>query len=463
MIVSENQLKPADLATGCERLWQLSAQKIQAIEASQSLGAASPVFTIEGKYTAQGWTEWTQGFQFGSALLQFDATGDERFLEIGRSGTLSHMAAHVSHFGVHDHGFNNVSTYGNLRRLILEGRLPSLRDELKFHDLALKLSGAVQAARWSPTVEGSGYIYSFNGPHSLFSDTIRSLRALAIAHRLGHTLMGENDARISLLDRLIQHAATTAEFNVYFGNGRDAYDLRGRVVHESIFNTNDGRYRCPSTQQGYSPFSTWTRGLAWIMLGYAELLEFLETLPEVELEPCGGKDSVAKLWQEAAAATCDFYIEQTPTDGVPYWDTGAPGLVKLGDYLNRPAEPFNDYEPVDSSAAAIACQGLLRFGKYLKERGEVTSGEHYWQAGLTTLNNLLDEPYLSLSPEHQGLLLHSIYHRPRGWDHVPAGAKSPRGEASMWGDYHLREAALYVERIAKDQPYLTFFAGETVA
>ena len=37
-----------------------------------------------GRYTARGWTEWTQGFQYGSAILQFDATGDEEFLEIGR-------------------------------------------------------------------------------------------------------------------------------------------------------------------------------------------------------------------------------------------------------------------------------------------------------------------------------------------------------------------------------------------
>ena len=44
-----------------------------------------------------------------------------------------------------------------------------------------------------------------------------------------------------------------------------------------------------------------------------------------------------------------------------------------------------------------------------------------------------------------------------GWDHVPAGAKNPRGESSQWGDYHLREAALYVQRVARGEQYLTFF------
>jgi hypothetical protein len=129
----------------------------------------------------------------------------------------------------------------------------------------------------------------------LFSDTIRSLRVLALAHRLGHALMAENDAAISLLDRLVQHARTTAKHNVYYGTGRDLYDVRGRVVHESIFNTNDGRYRCPSTQQGYSPFSTWTRGLAWIMCGYAEQLEFLASLDESSLAAVGGRQAVEQM------------------------------------------------------------------------------------------------------------------------------------------------------------------------
>lgn len=161
---------------------------------------------------------------------------------------------------------------------------------------------------------------------------------------------------------------------------------------------------------------------------------------------------------EAAEAACDFYIDNTPTDGVPYWDTGAPGLAQLGDYLQRPADPFNDYEPVDSSAAAIACQGLLRLANFLQTRDQ-PAAERYEQAGLATLRTLLSAPYLSTSPDHQGLLLHSIYHRPRGWDHVPDGATTPRGEACMWGDYHLLEAALYVKRWASDR-YYTFWAGD---
>jgi hypothetical protein len=55
--------------------------------------------------------------------------------------------------------------------------------------------------------------------------------------------------------------------------------------------------------------------------------------------------------------------------------------------------------------------------------------------------------------------LHSIYHRPNNWDHTPRGSKIPRGESSMWGDYHLREAALHVARLERG-PYLAFFGKE---
>lgn len=444
MVKVDPAITPYTLVPAIERMWQASAEKIINLESDWTPDKGSPVFTIEGKYTSRGWTEWTQGFQFGAAILQFDATGDTKFLEMGRERTVELMATHVTHVGVHDHGFNNVSTYGNLLRLMGEGRTSFDVWEKNFYEFALKASGAVQAARWSTIAGGGGYVYSFNGPHSLFVDTIRSLRALAVAHRLGHVLTAENDTRISLLGRLIEHAEATAKYSVYYGEGRDSYDLRGRTVHEAIFNRNDGNFRCPSSQQGYSPFSTWTRGLAWAMLGFAEQLEFLETLSE------DGLDSIKATMRRAAEATCDFYLEHTPVCGVPYWDTGAPNLHRLGDYLSRPAEPFNDWEPVDSSAAAIGAQGLIRLGNYL-------DNQTYVKAGLSVLRTILDEPYLSTDPNHQGLLLHSVYHQPNGWDHVPQGRKVACGESCMWGDYHLREAALLVERMAKGKPYLKFW------
>ncbi|MFZ4682643.1 MAG: glycosyl hydrolase, partial [Terrimicrobiaceae bacterium] len=248
MIKINTSLQPSDLTPKLKKLWEASAPKILSLDADDKPGSATPVFTVAGKYTARGWTEWTQGFVYGSAILQYDATGDEKFLTLGRDRTRQRMAHHITHIGVHDHGFNNVSTYGNLLRLMVEGRIPANAGERDFYELALKCTGAVQAARWTKIAGGGGYIYSFNGPHSLFADTIRSLRALSVSHALGHVLMGEKDLKISLLDRLLQHARTTSDFAVFYGEGRDAYDERGRTAHESIFNLNDGNFRCPNSQ-----------------------------------------------------------------------------------------------------------------------------------------------------------------------------------------------------------------------
>jgi len=453
----DNTLTPQALVAGIERAAALAAEKTLRLDARWNRADGAPVFTAAGRYTARSWTQWTQGFQYGNALLCFDLTGDRELLEAARRHVAAEMAEHLTHTGVHDHGFNNISTYGQLRRLMLEGRLESNEWELRFYELALKVSGAVQAARWTSLPGGRGYIHSFNGSHSLFIDTLRTLRICAVAHQLGHALLGEQDARVNLLGRVIAHAHTSAQFNIYYGEGRDSYDvpaLRGRTVHEAIFNPASGAFRCPSSQQGYSPFTTWTRGLAWAMLGFAEQLEFVRSLPEGEFGRDGvaGQGETGAMLERAARATCDFYLRQASAlDGICYWDTGAPQLDRLGDWRGKAAEPCNDFEPVDASASAIAAQGLIRLGHVLGE-----AGREYMQAGLTVVNRLLDETYLCADRAHEGILLHSVYHRPNGWDFIAPGAKIPCGESCLWGDYHLLEVLLLVSRLA-DGRYYTFF------
>ena len=301
---------------------------------------------------------------------------------------------------------------------------------------------------------------------------MRSLRSLGLGHQLGHVLMGERDRRISLLERLVQHAQTTARFSICYGEGRDRFDVRGRTAQEAIFNTNDGTFRCPCTQQGYSPYTTWTRGLAWGLSGFAEQLELVRILADEEIDRAlagtaesgddgvgaGGKASGFRaLLLRAALASADYYLENCCADGVPMWDTGAPNLHRLGTYGAQPADPFNEWEPVDSSAAAIAAQGLLRLGAYMSATNQTRLASRYRHAGLTIARTLLFDPYLSSNPKHQGILLHSVYHRPNGWDYVAGGQKVPNGESSMWGDYHLLELGVLIWRLARNERYLAFF------
>lgn len=456
------------LLSEVEKVFRLAARKCRSLDKNWDSSRGTPVFTVDGQYTTRGWTEWTQGFVYGNCLLVGDALDDQKLINLGRKRTVELMLPHVTHVGVHDHGFNNLSTYGNLLRLMNEKRLPEDAWERKTYENAIAASGAVQASRWagvpvhkpskhSANSTALGYVCSFNGPHSLFIDTMRTIRILGVAWQLGHVLMHENDRAANLLKRSVLHGLTTSQYIVFHGDSEHTYDVRGRTAHEGVFNRTDGNFRCRGTQQGYSPFSTWTRGLAWAVTGYAEELEFFATISAADFKAATGlnKADVVKVYERCARDTADHFIEDvTSADGITYWDDGAPGMAKLGDWQQRDAEPYNDFEPVDAGASAIAAQGLIRLGRYLGEKGK---GKRYMQAGLTTAQTLLSDAYLANKASHQGILLHNIYHRPNGWDHVPKGSKIPAGESAMWGDYHLLELANLVKRLGEGDRYPAFY------
>ncbi len=88
MIKIEEALKPQDLAKHIDKMFEKSAEKIRLIDKNWDSTKGTPVFTVNGRYTTRGWTEWTQGFQFGSAILQYDATDEQDFLDYGKKTTV---------------------------------------------------------------------------------------------------------------------------------------------------------------------------------------------------------------------------------------------------------------------------------------------------------------------------------------------------------------------------------------
>ncbi len=69
MIRLDPSLTPQALRPDLDRLLEVSAEKIHALQKAWDPRQGAPVFTVQGRYTSRGWTEWTQGFQFGSALV----------------------------------------------------------------------------------------------------------------------------------------------------------------------------------------------------------------------------------------------------------------------------------------------------------------------------------------------------------------------------------------------------------
>ena len=293
-----------------------------------------------------------------------------RFSISASSARCRAMSPHLTHVGVHDHGFNNVSTYGNAVAARARAEASRRRSGAQhFCELALKVSGAVQARRWTPRRRAAAIIYSFNGAHSLFVDTIRSLRALALSHRLGHRLSEEQDVEIDLLERLLQHARRDRavqrllrQRSRYLRSSAAAW----RTSRSSMPRT--GPIAAPTASKATRPSARGRAASRGRCSGSPSSSSFL-TRSRIRAFTGEPRAAVDAWMLEAARATCDFYIDHAAcADGIPYWDTGAPGLATLEGWAERDADPFNDVEPVDSSAAAIAAQGLLRLGHVLERR-----------------------------------------------------------------------------------------------
>jgi hypothetical protein len=232
-----------------------------------------------------------------------------------------------------------------------------------------------------------------------------------------------------------------------FDGGEHAYNPRVRA-HEGTFNPNK-----PVPQPGdpAGVFAVLHVDAGWrAMLGFAEQFKFLAS----PTTPTSMRPAVAWLRRRPGELRAggprdvDHYTSRRHRRGRHPVHDGAGPAAPEG-CRDRPADPFNDHEPVDSSAPRSRLSSCASGAT-----GE--EGDRYTDAGLAVARTLLAPPYLSEDESHQGLLLHSVYHRPNGWDFVPSGRKVPCGESSMWGDYHLLELALLIRRMAGGK-YYTFF------
>ncbi len=344
----------------------------------------APIYTENGKWTRPDfiWTDWCPGFYAGMMWLAYEYTGEAKWRAAaeGYSRALEHRKFDRD---VHDLGFIFMSTADRWYRL-----LPESDPTKQWLKDILITAGTIQSFRWKETGEDH-YLYSFNGPQSLFIDIMMNIRLLFRAHELG--------ASEEVYRKAVTHARTTEKYLVRKAGPR-LVDGDGKVIHEAIFNPTRGEFRNLSTQQGYSPFTCWARGLAWALSGFTDTYLFTRD----------------QFFLETAERCAGFYLEHTPDDGVPFWDYGAPHIPR---------------EPLDSSAAAIAAGA---FWKLKDIAGTRRGADVYRQTALTILSTLTGEGFLGThDAAYEGILRHGVYHKPMGWG---------VDESVMWGEYFFMEA-----------------------
>jgi unsaturated chondroitin disaccharide hydrolase len=268
---------------------------------------------------------------------------------------------------VHDLGFLFFSTY--LRWFHLTGD-PTIRQ-------VLIDAGRTLALRR----QKGGYLASFIGPESLFIDIMMNVGLILWVAKVTHD---EELRQIA-----IEHCRTTQ---------RHLVRADGGTAHEGLFSTVTGQFVRQSTHQGWRDDSTWSRGQAWAIYGFTAMHRL-----------GGGSEFL-----DTARRCADFYLARAPEGAVPLWDFDVPD---------------DGRQPLDSSAAAIAASGLWDLAE---EVSEPKQRERYRLAALKTLATLCTDGFLAVNrPEWEGILMHGVYHLPKGL---------AVDESVAWGEHFFVEA-----------------------
>jgi hypothetical protein len=151
-------------------------------------------------------------------------------------------------------------------------------------------------------------------------------------------------------------------------------NVLGGSYHVVYYNGTSGKVYKRGTSQGYSDDSTWTRGQAWGLYGFANsmspsapyLLICNFTHPLVFVVH---RRTLNNAYLNMARKMGTYFLSNMPSNGIVPWDFQAP----------VPSPPSPPVKPADSSAAMIATAGMLLLAH---QEGVIanTSGQAYWSA-----------------------------------------------------------------------------------
>lgn len=319
---------------------------------------------------------WTSGFFPGSMWRMYEITGDTFWRNQAHLRTEG-LAPETTNTRTHDVGFIIDTSYGNGYRLLERG---------DYREAMLTAAGSL-AGRYRPEV-GCTRSWDHWPDCNVIIDNMMNLELLLRASDLPG---GDPKWR----EIAISHALRTAENHVRSSRTHpDEPEKWGSTYHLVMYSPTTGEVQYKTSVQGYATESTWARGQAWGLYGFAMVARHT-----------GDERMLA-----TARSLADWFLENLPEDHVPYWDFDAP---------NKPDEPR------DTSAAAIAAAGLLDLVMLIEDPEE--AAPYFVGAGeiLDSLcSNYLTEQFGS-EPSSSAILSDGYYSRSTG---------------TVWGDYYFIEA-----------------------
>lgn len=339
------------------------------------VGDGLPFVSVGGRYIEKAGDNhrswWTNGFWPGLLWLAYRETGSEVWKDTAQRCEARLDEALTWFEGLH-HDVGFVWTLSSLASFRLTGDDSSRRRAL--------LAATLLAGRFNPA---GRFLRAWNGRHQTGWAIVDCLMNLPLLYWAGEQT---GDPRFSLIAQA--HADTAL-----------AHILRpdGSCCHIVCFDPNTGEFVESLAGQGYAVGSSWSRGQAWALYGFA--LSYRHT----------GQPK----YLEAAKKVAGYFLAQLE-DGLPAVDFRAPALA-----MNW-----------DSTAGAIAAAGLLEIAGWSGNDGP------YRQAAIDLLVALDARCGAWDRPEEEGLLLHGCH----AWHH--SDPVHPNDTPIIYGDYFFTEAVL---------------------
>ena len=288
--------------------------------------------------------------------------------------------------------------------------MPSLRADYELHGNRSSLNSIINAARslatryvpsarairsWDLLKKEDVEILSMEDNVIVIIDSLCNLDLLYYAahHAQDHALAKIATAHAETLLRSHLRREPTSTSSSAIAYSGQWYS----TCHVANLDPHTGVIKDQLTAQGYHRDSTWSRGQAWAILGYAET--YIWTKDE------------RFLW--TACGLAEFFLsrlEDVPRNvrrgrNVPLWDFDAP--------IDDEEDPLRD-----SSAGVIAANGMLILSQSFAGLSQFALSSHFLQASLAIVQDTLD---YALAPEKAHLV--TIPNQPIAAEDVVPGSR----------------------------------------